>query len=282
VRGVKEDGAGNDGFCAVWEWGPSISQSFRIGPDHLPVWSWQNVQAELELYRAQLQGIDVDDLDLPWSTRVEEVAKRAERRVWDAKFRAKGSSLEAWMAKAVRKLRSGLGQGTYDIIEHMADVSNYTTHFGKDDPDFAMTLLWFLTPFTDSQTEFSFWTLWGGNLLFATDPRNMTAQKQSIILNTEAIAVHQDPKAAAGTRVRASNSTGELWARTLSGGDRAVILFNPSDSANLTASLTWSELGLSTPSRVRDLWLHQDLPPAPTGFARTLVPHQVAYLRVTP
>jgi hypothetical protein len=275
------------GEDAPWSgWGGEIAQSYRVGPDHLPVWSFQNLQREQQLWAAQQQGVLIAQLpDRFEFASVHVVAaeeeKRASRAEWDSRLRASGSKgLTTMLQQLADRYTGGLGQGTSDIIAHMGDVSNDTTPYGKDDPDFAMTLFNpFLTPFTDSQTEWSFWSLWGGNLLFATDPRNMTAQKKSIVLNTEVTAIHQDPSAPSGTRRAVAASGAETWARALTGGDIAAILFNPTE-ANLTATMEWTTVGLSgAPSAVRDLWEHADLPVTPS-FTRELAPHQVAMLRL--
>ena len=41
-------------------------------------------------------------------------------------------------------------------------------------------------------SEFSIWALAGGQLVFATDPRNMSALQKDILLNTELLAVFND------------------------------------------------------------------------------------------
>lgn len=275
------------GEDAPWSgWGGRIAQSYRVGLDHLPLWSFQSLRQEQALWGAQQEGTPVAALPARFAfasahVLAAEEAKRASRAEWDARLRASGSrGLAAMLQQLADRYASGLGQGTSDIIAHMGDVSNFTTPFGKDDPDFAMTLFNpFLTPFIDSQTEWSFWSLWGGNLLFATDPRNMTAEKRSIVLNTEVTAVHQDPAAPAGTRRDVGPSGAETWARTLTGGDIVAILFNPTE-ANLTATMQWSAVGVQgQPSAVRDLWNHADLPVTPS-FTRELEPHQVAMLRL--
>jgi alpha-galactosidase len=67
-------------------------------------------------------------------------------------------------------------------------------------------------------------------LIIATDLRNLTAEKKSIIMNAEVIAINQDRLITAGERL--SNTTqsgqpGQVWARPLLNGDQAVILYNP-------------------------------------------------------
>ncbi|KAA0151790.1 hypothetical protein FNF31_06741 [Cafeteria roenbergensis] len=276
------------GEDAVWTWGTSIAQSFRVGPDHLPVWSFPALQQERRLWQSQLEGLPVSALQaahpsLSARDLAAEEAKRAERLAWDARMRAAGrkGGLSASLASLERRYAAGLGQGTSDIIEHMAVVANSTSAYGKADPDFAETMLWFLTPFTDSQTEWSFWCLWGGNLLMATDTRWMSAEKSSIVLNAEAINVHQDPTAPPGSRRSIAANKVQLWARDMSNSDVTVILFNPTET-NQTAAMQWSDVGISgTPAAVRDLWQHANLQPNMAGFARELEPHQVAMLRLS-
>jgi len=90
-----------------------------------------------------------------------------------------------------------------------------------------MTLWGGTMDFIASRTEYSLWAMWSAPLLIATDVRNLTAEKASILLNKEAIAINQDALAHAADRLRNDSATGEqLWARPLANGDRAVLLFH--------------------------------------------------------
>ena len=123
----------------------------------------------------------------------------------------------------------GLGQGTIQVAEWMAVLqpSLWSRPFGWMDPDFLMTLWGGTMDFIASRTEYSLWAMWSAPLLIATDVRNLTAEKASILLNKEAIAINQDALAHAADRLRNDSATGEqLWARPLANGDRAVLLFH--------------------------------------------------------
>jgi hypothetical protein len=65
------------------------------------------------------------------------------------------------------------------------------------DPDFLMTLKLEnytnvpVMTFEESKSEFSFWALWASPLVVATDPRDMSQQKRSILLNEEVQRVNR-------------------------------------------------------------------------------------------
>lgn len=290
---------GNDN---VWTWGGSIAQSFRIGPDHLPVWSWPSSVRILKALSAIPRDSTTRDLLLsatepahaPHRAAVQALGLDADAvATYDARLRLRGTSADvrkdgavALLARMVQKLEAGLGQGTADIIQHMADVSNYTRPYGFDDPDFLMTDLWFLTPHDDSVTEASFWALWSGNFIFAVDPRNMTADRASILLNEELIAISQDSLVVAGTRlVQYPNNLTEIWTRPLANGDLAVILYNPSDDGSdpLTVGVSWAQLGWPANAvvSVRDIWAHTTHLGVTGGYQVSLESHCVAFLRLT-
>lgn len=148
----------------------------------------------------------------------------------------------------------------------------------------------------DYRTELSMWSIVGSPLIFATDPRNMSALQAQVWFNSELVAVNQDPAAGPGaTRIATATCSGsaslplpcETWHRTVSWGDHIVALLNPNDdvappgsaAANLT--LAFSQLGLppGTTATVRDLWAHVDLANATDTFVAVNVqPHEARML----
>jgi len=159
------------------------------------------------------------------------------------------------------------GQGTGDIIEGMADPAVLAGQgpYSWPDPDVLHTGL-FQTE-AESQTEFSFWSLWGAPLLLATDPRNMSDFKRSVVLNEEALDVQRGDAifGRGARRVRGDNSTGvQVWVKTLGeGGPAVIILYNSGDWLPVDISIDWEELGGGWPTNVslngRDLWMHADI-----------------------
>ena len=160
-----------------------------------------------------------------------------EAQVWEwgadvaQMYRIQMDHLPFWKFSGANKSAGvGLGQGTYDIIEWMAELvpSKWTKRFGWMDPDFLMTR--YLTmDFTASRTEYTFWALWSAPLLVSTDVRKMSKDKSTILKNKEVIAINQDALATAGDRVFVGPGSGgavQVWARDLANGDKCVVLYN--------------------------------------------------------
>lgn len=221
------------GLDDVVSWGPSVTQVYRVRPDHLPFWTFN-------LPGAYPPG----------------------------------------------------GQGTGDIIEGFADpaVLSGLAPYAYPDPDVMHTGL-FQTP-AETATEFSFWALWGAPMLMATDPRNMSEFKRSVVLNEDVLGVQRDAARARARRVRADNATGaQLWYRDLAGAPQAaaaVLLYNANDWAAQNLSVAWAELGgaWAAPGAacdVYDLWQHRQVAAAQAGGlqAAEVPPHGVAMWRLT-
>src|SRR5438477_9178651 len=75
------------------------------------------------------------------------------------------------------------------------------------------------------QTHMSLWSILAAPLLAGNDLRNMSPQILAILTNREVIAVDQDKDGKQGKQVWKSGDQ-EIWTRSLSGGGRAVALFN--------------------------------------------------------
>jgi alpha-galactosidase len=215
------------GLDDVSSWGPSVTQVYRVRPDHLPFWTF-----------------DVPNAYPPG------------------------------------------GQGTGDIIEGMANasVTRGLAPFAYPDPDFLMTGL-FQTE-AESMTELSFWALWSAPLIVATDVRNMSAFKASVLGNADVLGVQWDAALKPAARLRAGSA--QLWSKPLANGDVAVVLYNAGDSAVQDVSAAWSELGgnFSRPGAtvsVYDLWAHRVIATAQTGglTAKALPPHGSAMWRLS-
>ena len=179
------------------------------------------------------------------------------------------------------------GQGTKEIIEVMADprVGGSTVPFGFADADFLMTGIPSMTQ-TESETEFAFWALFATPLIVATDVRNMSAWKASVLLNADVIAVSQDALVQPGRRVRGAAGGAQVWSRTLANGDLAVILYNAGDAASVDIPVTWRELGwdAGTTAAARDLWSHSPVPGSPFvggATAAAVPPHGHAMWRLS-
>jgi len=180
------------------------------------------------------------------------------------------------------------GQGTKEIIEVMSDpaIGGSTVPFGYADPDFLMTGIATMSQ-VESETEFSFWALFAGPMIVATDVRNMSDWKRSVLLNTDILAVSQDALVSPCSRVRGAAGGAQVWARALLNGDIAVILYNGADAdAPVDIAVSWRELGwdAGVSARIRDLWTHSTVPGGPFvggATASAVPPHGHAMWRVS-
>lgn len=210
-------------------------------------------------------------------------------------FRIQMDHIPVWQGPA-SAAGEGYGIGTKNIIDFMADLhpSKYTRPHAWMDPDFLETLFLdkhmsedvsLMMNYTNSKTEFSFWSMWSSPLLVATDPANLSEEKASILLNTEVIAINQDVAFIAGERIRNDNETsgGQLWSRPLHDGDICVILYNSGQNDNVTVSVDWSEIGWGAMDEVfvRDLWTHTDVGVLTGGYSADLLAHDVCMLRLS-
>ena len=123
----------------------------------------------------------------------------------------------------------------------------------------------------------------GGN-----DLRTMTDDIRAILTNEEVIAVDQDVLGVQGTLVLDRGYGLQVWSKPLADGSVAAVIFNQSDE-ELDGYVRWRDVGLPPgPARVRDLWAHEDLGThSDTGvyeerFQKTVPPHDVVMLRLTP
>lgn len=115
---------------------------------------------------------------------------------------------------------------------------------------------------TEEQSEFSLWAAMDAPLIAGTDLRTVSPADLAIYTNKEVIAVNQDRL---GKQARPIGVGGHpagqdgLWvlSKPLSNGDRAVVLFNSTDTAARIAT-TAKRVGLPAANDygLRDLWSH--------------------------
>jgi alpha-galactosidase len=131
---------------------------------------------------------------------------------------------------------------------------------------------------TEYRTHMSLWSMLAAPLLAGNDLRSMSDETKSILTNTDVIAIDQDKAGHQGRRVSKDGQT-ETWVKQLADGGIAVAMFNRGDaSADMKA--TWEDLGVKKAKRVRDLWAHNDLTNAASGYSASVPSHGVVMLRV--
>jgi alpha-galactosidase len=135
-----------------------------------------------------------------------------------------------------------------------------------------------LTP-NEQYTHISLWCLLAAPLLLGCDLQNLDEFTLGLLTNDEVLDVNQDPLGRQAARVAVAGDL-EVWAKDMEDGSKAVGLFNR-DAAARTVTVRWSDLGLSGPHRVRDLWRQQDLGTFDSKFEARVLAHGVVLIRVS-
>jgi hypothetical protein len=148
---------------------------------------------------------------------------------------------------------------TYDSA---ADRPLYAQPFAWNDPDMLEVGLGDFDEnhLVEARTHFSLWSMINAPLLIGADLRTMPKPLLDIVGNLEIIALNQDPGGHQAVRAFTSEDF-EILVKTLSTGDKAVLLFNRG-LAPIKAILTADHLKMArtAPIALRDLWSKQDLP----------------------
>jgi alpha-galactosidase len=107
---------------------------------------------------------------------------------------------------------------------------------------------------TESRAHFSLWALLNAPLILGNDLTSMSAFTKATISNAGVIAVDQDWGGSQGRRVRDLGDI-ETWAKPMSDGSVAVVLFNRTGAA-ATLSTSAAEIGIggSSSYALKDLW----------------------------
>ncbi|MBK8884786.1 MAG: putative Ig domain-containing protein [Bacteroidales bacterium] len=129
------------------------------------------------------------------------------------------------------------------------------------------------------RSHMSLWCLMAAPLLAGNDIRNMNLDVREILINSELIAINQDPLGKQAKRIR-DDGDAEVFAKPLSDGSWAVGLLNRNDSENKNIGIEWQELGISGEMHVRDLWKHETLGRFSDNFVGHVEPHQCVVVRI--
>jgi alpha-galactosidase len=132
---------------------------------------------------------------------------------------------------------------------------------------------------TEYRSHFSLWAEMAAPLLIGSDLRKASPETMKILTNKDVIAVDQDKLGVQGAPISTDGGR-DVFVKPLANGDKAVVLFNESDSPQrITTSASAIGMPHAPAYRVRDLWTHTDRETA--GNLTALVPaHGTVMLRV--
>jgi alpha-galactosidase len=158
------------------------------------------------------------------------------------------------------------------------DIASYARPGHWNDPDMLEIGNGGMTS-DEYRAHMSLWALLAAPLLAGNDLRTMNEETKSILMNTEVIAIDQDPDAKPVRRISQSGET-EAWVRRLHDSSLAVGLFNRGGQP-AEVSVRWDALDLGGKKlRVRDLWKHQDVETTGDRYSAIVPTHGVVLLKV--
>lgn len=165
----------------------------------------------------------------------------------------------------------------------IADQNNETAAYARpgywNDPDMMVTGEQGLT-FEEQKAHFALWCIMSSPLFLGNDPRNMTREEKSIILNKTAIEINQDPSEQ-GSRIHQQGDK-EIWAKKLSNGKTAVLLLNRNPVKSTSISLELSDIGITTKASINDVYKCKDLGIFSGVFTQHIFPHSALFILVEP
>ncbi|HVZ30065.1 MAG TPA: glycoside hydrolase family 27 protein [Asticcacaulis sp.] len=178
-------------------------------------------------------------------------------------------------------LKKDMAFGMLDILDKQADLWSDAGPNHWNDPDMLEVGNGGMTD-TEYRSHFSLWAMLAAPLIAGNDLSKMDDATKAILTNKDGIAIDQDALGVQGRRA-VKDGDYEVWVRPLKGGDRAVILFNRSETAK-DMSIDWETLALPVGLKadVKDLWSKAVKTNVKGSYAATVPAHGVVMVRITP
>jgi len=130
-------------------------------------------------------------------------------------------------------------------------------------------------------TLMSLWALAPSPLMLGMNLPDNDPWTLSLLTNDEVLAVNQDPLGKQAIRLPHQDrlSGTEVWVRQMADGSQVIGLFNRI-KIPMPIHLLWSDLGLKTTPKVRDLWQRRDVKADTEGIQTTIGPHGAVLLQI--
>ncbi len=129
------------------------------------------------------------------------------------------------------------------------------------------------------RTHMTLWVILAAPLLAGNDLSKMTPETLAMLTNRDVIAVDQDKAGMQGHRVSAVG-VGETWEKPLSGGAKAVGLFNRGESAG-RITLDLKAVGFDQQAKLHDLWSGEDVRATNGSYTVNVPAHGAVLLKIT-
>ncbi|MBP1639536.1 MAG: Alpha-galactosidase [Bacteroidetes bacterium] len=134
----------------------------------------------------------------------------------------------------------------------------------------------------EDKSHFTMWCILSSPLVLGFDMTQINDETKSIITNPEVISVNQDPTGLQAHLLFEKDSV-QVWTKHLNGRQSkefAVALLNLKTTPT-SASVSWKELNIVGPAKVRDLWVRTDLGAMASEYTATIPAHGVSLVKVT-
>lgn len=164
------------------------------------------------------------------------------------------------------------------IIDLNADLYKYASAGHYNDMD--MLQVGRGMSYDEDKTHFSMWCMLNSPLLAGNDLRSMSKQTLEILTNKEVIALNQDKGFVQARRILKEGSI-EVWVKPLGikGKSKAIAIMNRGGK-EAVFTLDPEKAGVSSKSKLRDLWLHKDLGKVGKAQTFTIPKHGIVVLKV--
>ena len=127
-------------------------------------------------------------------------------------------------------------------------------------------------------TMLTLWSIFRSPLMLGADLTQLDDFTRGLLTNDEVLAVNQTGSVPRELFLRLGQAA---WMSDAPGGGKFVALFNLSGGiGKADVAVKFSDLGLTGPCRVRDLWAHQDLGEFAGSFSRQLPGHGAGMFKI--
>jgi len=173
-----------------------------------------------------------------------------------------------------------------DIGFNQAKLSSYASPGRWNDPDMLIVGMvgWGenLHPTRlnayEQYTHISLWSLLSAPLLLGCDLARLDPFTLSLLTNDEVLAIDQDPLGKQAVRI-VDKEGYQIWKKELADGNLAIGIFNLGEEFS-DISFSWTDLGLATPARIRNLWTQQDEDKGDATYSARVPWHGVKLIKV--
>ncbi len=170
------------------------------------------------------------------------------------------------MARLTQDIKSRISQGAVfnsDTRENkglltvmaIAEFNNRSAKAAGDgfwnDPDMLATGEQGLN-FEEQKSHFALWCIMSSPLILGNDPRIMTAEEKSIVLNNQAIEINQDPTEQ-GKRKKKEDDI-EIWQKKMKNGKNTLLILNINSQEIKDYTLNLSEFGIKKKRTITEVY----------------------------